>query len=112
FYLRGIGVPAMPLIPIGTAVATVVIFALSSRAMPRRTPKGVEARRWALGFEEFVTRVESDRLERSVGDPRMTFERLLPYAMALGVASEWAGRFDDIYREGGPTWYVGPHSAQ
>lgn len=108
--LRGVGVPASVLIPIGTGLVTLLIFIIAARTMPRRTRKGVAARQWALGFEEFVTRVESDRMRMELADPRAAFERLLPYAMALGVAGEWASRFDDIYKAGnGPSWYVGPH---
>jgi uncharacterized membrane protein len=107
--LRGVGEPAVALIPIVTGVLTFIAFALFAPAMPRRTPKGVQARQWALGFEEFATRVESDRLERAVADRRQAFESLLPYAMALGVADDWARRFEGIYREQTPAWYVGPH---
>lgn len=110
--MRGIGGLSIALMPLGAGLSTLLIFILASRAMPRRTRKGVAARQWALGFQEFVTRVESDRMRMALDNPRHTFERLLPYAMALGVAGEWAKRFDDIYKSGdGPTRYVGPHSA-
>jgi uncharacterized membrane protein len=56
--------------------------------------------------------VEGDRLERSAADPRQVFEALLPYAMALGVADEWAGRFEGIYAQRQPDWYVGPSIGQ
>jgi uncharacterized membrane protein len=76
--------------------------------MPRRTKSGVRMREWALGFEEFVDRVESDRLERT--EAITAFETLLPYAMALGVATTWAKKFEGIYQEGyQPRWYGGPH---
>lgn len=39
---------------------------------------------------------------------RDTFESLLPYAMALGVATKWSRRFEGIYAEQAPRWYVGP----
>jgi hypothetical protein len=107
---RGVTPPALVLIPILAGVATAVSFFAFARAMPRRTLKGAQARRWALGFQEFVNRVEADRLERSVADPRHTFEALLPYAMALGVATEWAAKFEGIYRDREPDWYVGPHT--
>jgi hypothetical protein len=108
--LRGLGPPAAVLVPIVTGALTGVLFWLFARAMPRRTAKGAQARHWALGFQEFATRVEGDRLERSVADPRHAFEALLPYAMALGVAGEWASKFEGIYRDREPDWYVGPHA--
>jgi uncharacterized membrane protein YgcG len=106
--LRGISPPAAVAVPIGTGVLTLVAFLLFARAMPRRTRKGAAARHWALGFQEFATRVEADRLERAAADPRHAFETLLPYAMALGVADEWAEKFEGIYAEQPPNWYVGP----
>jgi len=90
------------------------IFLACARAMPRRTRKGVDLTLWARGLEEFVRRVESPRLElqeRAGLDPRAVFERVLPYAMALGVASRWAEAFEGIYTTP-PTWYqgaAGPH---
>ena len=78
--------------------------------MPRRTEAGVRARHWALGFQEYASRVESDRLERSATDPRAEFEALLPYAMALGVGGAWAKRFEGIYERTQPRWYVGSHA--
>lgn len=95
-----------PVAPILAGVFTFVLFLLFARSMPRRTAAGVEMRNWALGFEEFVDRVESDRLERA--ERRNVFETLLPYAMALGVSKTWAKRFENIYKEQPPVWYGGP----
>jgi uncharacterized membrane protein len=92
-------------VPIVAAVSTAVLFMVFALAMPQRTRKGVELRAWALGFEEFVDRVESDTLEAA--EQRNVFEALLPYAMALGVATSWARRFEGIYTEKGPTWFAG-----
>ena len=58
-----------------------------------------------LGFQEFLNRAEKDRLER-MGDSSL-FSRYLPYAMALGVADNWAKAFDGIFQEQ-PDWYVSP----
>jgi hypothetical protein len=110
--LRGINPPAAVIVPIVTGALTSILFWSFVRAMPRRTRKGAQARQWALGFQEFATRVEGDRLERSAADPRQVFEALLPYAMALGVADEWAGRFEGIYAQRQPDWYVGPFIGQ
>ena len=105
---RAVGSPAAEAVPIGSGVLTFLAFLAFSRAMPRRTPKGVEARQWAMGFQEFADRVEGDRLERAAADPRLAFETLLPYAMALGVAAGWAKKFEGVYAQQGPAWYVGP----
>jgi len=73
--------------------------------MPTRTVAGTRALEAALGFEEFLQRVESDRFKRMITGPEM-FERFLPYAMALGLEKNWAAAFADIYREP-PDWYRG-----
>jgi uncharacterized membrane protein YgcG len=104
---RGGVLPNALVVPIGAAVATAALFLGFAPAMPRRTAKGVRMRSWALGFEEFVDRVEKDRLERL--DPRTVFESLLPYAMALGVSGRWAEQFEGIYDDAQPSWYVGTH---
>ncbi len=109
---RGVGEPAVPLIPIVVGALTWLVFGAFSSAMPRRTESGVRARQWALGFQEFAGRVEGDRLERSAADPREAFEALLPYAMALGVGREWAKRFEGIYQQNEPGWYVGSHAGR
>ena len=92
-------------IPILSGIVVALLFLAFSRAMPRRTRIGVDARAWAVGFEEFVDRVERDRLEAD--RRRQVFESLLPYAMALGVASRWAAQFEDLYRAESPAWFGG-----
>ncbi len=109
---REVPAPAVVLVPMAAAVLTLMVFLAFVTAMPRRTTKGARARQWALGFQEFATRVEADRLERSASEPRAEFEALLPYAMALGVADDWAKKFDDIYLDQPPAWYVGHLTSQ
>jgi uncharacterized membrane protein len=73
--------------------------------MPARTIRGARTLEKVLGFEEFLTRVESDRFERVVKTPQM-FETFLPFAMALGVEQNWVRAFDGIYTQS-PAWYQG-----
>jgi Predicted membrane protein (DUF2207) len=82
-----------------------LILAVFGRIMPARTVAGARALERVLGFEEFLGRVEGDRLQRVVKTPKM-FEQFLPFAMAFGVERKWAKAFQDIYREP-PSWYVG-----
>jgi len=110
--LRGIREPAVPAIPLIVGGLVWGLFGAFAAAMPRRTEAGVRARQWALGFQEYTRRVEGDRIERAATDPRATFEALLPYAMALGVGAEWAKRFEGIYQQDEPRWYVGPHAGR
>jgi hypothetical protein len=73
--------------------------------MSARTVSGVKALSGVLGFEDFLTHVEADHMER-VGQTPETFERFLPYAMALGVEKKWVGAFQNIYSQP-PSWYQG-----
>jgi hypothetical protein len=75
-----------------------------SRFLPRATRAGRRAKQHIRGFQEFVERVEADRLERLGLRDVAQFERLLPYAFVLGVADNWAEAFADLYTEP-PSWY-------
>jgi uncharacterized membrane protein len=87
------------------AVMSAIVLIVFGLVMPARTEKGARAREAALGFREFLCRVESDRYRQMVTSPEM-FERYLPYAMAFRVEDRWAAAFDDLYREP-PEWYSG-----
>jgi uncharacterized membrane protein len=103
-----VGAAWLQMTPVPFVIAGIVsglIIAGFGRIMPARTVEGARALERVLGFEEFLRRVEGDRLERVVKTPEM-FERFLPFAMAFGVERKWAKAFQDIYREP-PTWYVG-----
>lgn len=76
-----------------------------AKAMPAKTKAGASAHMDILGFQEFLSRAEKDRLER-MGDKDL-FSRFLPYAIALDVVDNWARAFKDIYQEQ-PDWYVSP----
>ncbi len=84
-------------------LATALIIAAFSRFMPRRTAKGRRAAREILGFKEFVERVDAQRLERMGGRTAENFEKVLPFAIVLGAADQWADAFADIYSEP-PAW--------
>jgi uncharacterized membrane protein len=83
-----------------------LIIVLFGWFMPSRTARGTRELEKVLGFQEFLSRVESDRLDRMVRTPEM-FEKFLPYAMALGVEDDWAKAFEGISKEP-PQWYSGP----
>jgi uncharacterized membrane protein YgcG len=74
--------------------------------MPARTTAGVQALREVLGFEDFLGHVEADRISMMTKGPD-TFEKYLPFAMALGVDKKWASAFEGIYTQP-PSWYQGP----
>jgi uncharacterized membrane protein len=86
------------------AVSVAVVF-LIGRQMTAKSLLG--ARTWVhvKGFQEFMNRVEADKLHTLPPD---TFEKFLPYAMALGVEAHWAKAFSGIIKNP-PTWYTGPN---
>ncbi len=103
FFLRGwldLGylfsfVPALA----ASGIAVIVV----GHFMPRRTAKGSEAYSYALGFKEYMATAEQEEMKLMTPE---NFQANLPYAMVLGVASQWAGKFKDIYTEP-PEWYRG-----
>ena len=76
-----------------------------AKFMPVKTRAGASAYMDILGFQEFMNRAEKDRIER-MGDMNL-FSKLLPYAIALDVADNWAKAFEGIYQDP-PDWYVSP----
>ncbi|MBU1177875.1 DUF2207 domain-containing protein [Patescibacteria group bacterium] len=85
-----------------------LIMMIFSMFMPKRTSKGTETLRRILGFKEFLNVTEKERLKFH-NPPKMVpkmFEKLLPYAMALGVEGKWAKNFENIYKQQ-PDWYEG-----
>lgn len=86
---------------------TALIIGVIGWNMPAKTAKGARALEGVLGFEEFLSRVEKDRMQRLELTPEL-FEKYLPYAMALRVERKWARAFETICREP-PRWYQGTH---
>ena len=96
------------LIAAGSVLLTGSMIALFGLFMPRKTLKGVSAYEKILGLKEYMTVAEADRIKfhnAPVKRPEH-FEKLLPYAMVLGVEKEWAKQFEGIYRQP-PVWYEG-----
>jgi len=93
---------------IGISGLVILIF---GPFMPRKTKEGVLMKEKILGFKMFLEKAEKERIkyfEKDLSDDekRTMFEKYLPYAMVLGVASFWAKAFEGLYKEP-PDWYVG-----
>ena len=88
-----------------SAGVAAIIWWLFARQMTAKTVKGGRTRVAILGFQEFMNRVDADRLKRMPPD---TFEKFLPYAMALGVEHHWAQAFAGLLKDP-PTWYASPY---
>jgi len=92
---------------VGAVIVSGVIVYLFGRQMTAKSLKGARTYVQILGFEEFMNRVDKDRLKQMPPD---TFEKYLPYAMALGVEHRWAQAFAGIIQNP-PSWYSGPTPA-
>jgi uncharacterized membrane protein len=83
-------------------VASGLIFVGWGWVMPHKTWTGVQQAAHVRGFQEFLERAEKDRLERM---PPETFNRWLPWAIALGVTERWILNFQGL-RVATPSWYL------
>lgn len=87
---------------------SIVIYGVISHFYPAKTEKGVETKEYLLGLKDYLQIAEKDRLlfHNAPEKKPEVFEKLLPYAMTLGVADIWAKEFEGIYTTP-PSWYSG-----
>jgi hypothetical protein len=81
------------------AGAVVAGFAL---VMPARTLQGARALEQALGLRDFLRRGAEGGTPGAASSS--LFERLLPFAVALGAEREWGCAFEAV-RGPAPAWY-------
>lgn len=99
------------------------ILAFFAVLMPKRTQKGVDAKDAIEGLKLYMNVAEKDRIKMLQSPdapyapqsdaPAQTvelFEKLLPYAIVLGVEGQWAKQFESIYTTP-PDWYSGNWTA-
>jgi uncharacterized membrane protein len=92
---------------VGSGLIALAIVIIIGRQLAATSLKGARTQVQIKGFQEFMNRVDSDRLKRMPPD---TFEKFLPYAMALGVEHRWAKAFEGIIQNP-PTWYQGSYGS-
>jgi uncharacterized membrane protein YgcG len=92
---------------IGSGLIALAIIIIIGRLLTATSLKGARTQVQIKGFQEFMNRVDADRLKRMPPD---TFEKFLPYAMALGVEHRWAKAFEGIIQNP-PTWYQGSYGS-
>ena len=84
------------------------ISMFSAAHISKRSQYGNDRLTEALGYREFIDKVEKDRIkELSEEDPEY-FYHVLPYAMVFGLADAWAGKFRDI-PIAEADWYYSPY---
>jgi uncharacterized membrane protein YgcG len=77
-----------------------------SKTFTAKTQKGLATKEYILGLKDYLQIAEKYRLEFHNAPEKKpeVFEKLLPYAMVLGVEKAWAKEFEGIYVTP-PTWY-------
>ena len=90
-----------------SGIASAAVIIIFGFIMPRKTKMGVSAKEHILGLKEYLSVAEKDRIKfhNAPAKNPQTFEKLLPYAMVLGVEKEWAAQFSEIYQNQNPAWY-------
>lgn len=84
-----------------------IIIIIFGQFMGQKTKKGTKAYYQLKGLYEYINTAEKDRLKFQE-ENNIMFEKLLPYAMAFGIAKKWAKAFDGIITTP-PTWYNSNH---
>ena len=88
-------------VAIVSGIVALAIVIIIGKQLTACSLKGARTQVQIRGFQEFMNRVDADRLKRMPPD---TFEKFLPYAMALGVEHRWAKAFEGIIQNP-PSWY-------
>ncbi|WP_456324851.1 DUF2207 domain-containing protein [Desulfonauticus submarinus] len=89
-------------------ILDVIIIIIFGVFMSKRTKKGSLLEEKILGLKRYLEVAEKARLEFHNAPEKnpQTFEKYLPYAIALGVEKKWAKQFKNIYQQP-PNWYIG-----
>lgn len=105
-WVAGSGVLGLEPIPVAIGgIGSALIVLGFGWFMPARTVAGARAREQALGFKEFLAKVESPVYRKMITSPEL-FERYLPHAMAFQVEDRWAKAFEGMFDQP-PDWYIG-----
>lgn len=117
FGMRDLFVGSISLYEVAASVFLVVVHFLFSRALMARTPEGRLLYEEVAGLEMFIRATEEEKLKRFGGKMPLTFstyEKFLPYAIALDLEQVWASQFSQQIKAAladpntYPGWYSGP----
>lgn len=87
----------LALIPLAIVAVIIAYYA------PKRTEEGTRVLEHILGLEEYIKVAEKDRLQFQ--EKEYIFFEILPYAIALGLATVWAKAFEGLITAN-PDWYT------
>ncbi len=96
----------LSILGIASFVLSGIIIFIFGLLMSKKTKLGSDTRDYILGFKDFLSVTEKDRLNFHNAPEKNPeqFMKFLPYAIALGVEKKWAKQFDGIFMAE-PTWY-------
>lgn len=104
------------------AVGLALVLAINAifiRLLRKLTPAGRQLMDEIEGFRQFLTMVDSDRLQRTDAPAKTPalFEKCLPYALALEVEQAWSQQFEGVLAQAAtahgagttysPAWFSG-----
>lgn len=93
------------IIGIGIVFAGIALW-FAAPNFPRRTARGRNIYRRALGFRRFMTQSEKER--QAFAERANIFHEYLPYAIVYGCVDRWAKAFQDLGIDPGqPSYYTG-----
>ena len=84
-------------------ISLAIISAIIAYYAPKRTEEGTRVLEHILGLEEYIRVAEKDRLQFQ--EKEYIFFEILPYAIALGLATVWAKAFEGLITTN-PDWYT------
>ena len=95
-----------------SSIISIVVFSIFTIHMPAKSGLGVATKEYVLGLKDYLEIAEKDRLNFHNAPEKKpeVFERLLPFAMVMGVEKKWAKEFETMYTTP-PAWFVAPHQA-
>lgn len=94
-----------------SGIVTAISLFIFGQFMPRKTFRGTSMKEYLKGYEEFISRVEKNVIEKLFSPDKIpeAFEKTLPYAITFGEAEKWASAFEGLFVQP-PNWYQGRRS--
>lgn len=94
---------AMDIFAAATIMVICIAIVIASSFLIKRTEKYTKQLGEIVGFKNFITLAEKDRLEKLLADNPQFYYHVLPYAQVLGVSDKWQEKFSGLTVQP-PTW--------
>ncbi|MDK2921806.1 MAG: hypothetical protein PWR24_1363 [Desulfonauticus sp.] len=86
-----------------------IITFFFGKYLPKKTASGTKQYEQIVGFKEFIERAEKPKLELLLKEDPNYFDKILPYALALGITKKVAEKFKDLVTRP-PEWFRGHYT--